>query len=68
MWGRKYSLCGTPDFTLFGKFMISPIRYEYIILNLSVLGLMFVYGLMTDLFAWISLTALSQTYFTVKGH
>ena len=55
------TLSGTPDFTPFGEFMISPIHY--ILLNLSVVGPMTVVnGLMTGLFACISLTALSRTY------
>ena len=59
-----WSCYGTPDFTPFGEFMISPIRYFslYILLNLSVLGLCLQIK-DSGLFAWISLTALSQTYF-----
>ena len=57
------TLSGTHDFTPFGELMISPIHYIYIILlNLSVFGL-FVRINDSGLFAWISLTALSQTYF-----
>ena len=54
------TLSGTPDFTPFGEFMISPIHYSiYTLQKLSVLGLC----LRIDdsgLFACISLTVLSQ--------
>ena len=53
-------LSGTPDFTPFGEFMISPIHYIYTIylLNLSGLG-QCVWLNDSGQFAWISLTALS---------
>ena len=52
---------GTPDFTPFGEFMISPIDYyiHYIICQFWD----YVYGLMTGLFSWICPTAFSRTYF-----
>ena len=51
--GQEMSFYGTPDFTPFGEFMISPIHYyiHYIICQSKD----YVYGLMTGLFAWISL-------------
>ena len=74
-WGKSWrvshvgqemlTLSGTPDFTPFGEFMIVLIRYIYIycvLLNLSVLGLC-LQNNDSGLFAWISLTALSRTYF-----
>ena len=50
-----HSLWGVHDFT-------HSLYIHHILLNLSVLRIN-VYGLMTGLFAWISLTALSRTYF-----
>ena len=44
------TLSGTPDFTPFGEFMISPYMHYIICLSKD-----YVYGLMTGLFAWISL-------------
>ena len=44
--------------------MISPIYRHYILLNLSVLGLCLRIN-DSGLFAWISLTALSRTYFII---
>ena len=58
------TLSGTPDFTPFGEFMISPIHYIYILLNLSVLKLYLQIN-NSGLLAWINLTALSRTYFIV---
>ena len=43
------TLSGTPDFTLFGELII----YTYIICQSKD----YVYGLITDLFAWVSLAA-----------
>ena len=54
-----YYLTATPDFIPFREFLISPINciisqyWDY------------VYALMTGLFAWNSLTALSRPYFTI---
>ena len=59
------NLSGTPDLIPFGEFMISPIHY--ILLNLSVLGL-FLRINDSGLFAWISLTALSRTYFIIFSY
>ena len=60
------TLSGKPDFTPFGEFMISPIHYiyniHYILLNLPVFGLCLQIN-DSGLFAWISRTALSLTYF-----
>ena len=61
---------GTPDFIPFGEFTISPIHYIYIIyliVNLSALGLCLQVN-NSGLFAWISLTALSRTYFIITIH
>ena len=60
---KMLTLSGTPDFTPFGEFMISPIRYNYIhyiLLNLSVLGLCL------RINDWIGLTVLSRTYFIIQ--
>ena len=66
MWGRKCSLFPeTHHFTPFGEFKVSPIHYIYYVICQSE-DYMYVYGLMTGLFAWISLTALSGTYF-IRG-
>ena len=51
------TLSGTPELTLFGEFMISPIHY--MLLNLSVLELCLRIN-DSGLFAWISLIALSH--------
>ena len=53
------TLSGTTDFIPFGEFMISPIRL-YIHFCQSWDN---VYVLLTGLFVWISLTALSAIYF-----
>ena len=55
------TLSGTLDFTHFGEFMISPIHFITYI-NLSVLRSRLRIN-DSGLFAWISLTALSRTYF-----
>ena len=57
------TLSGTHDFTPFGEFMISPIHYLYIIYYWICQFYDYVYGLMTGLFAWISLTALPRGSF-----
>ena len=54
------TLPGTPDFTPFGEFMISLIHYIY---TLYINELVSFVGL----FAWISLTAWSLTYFISHG-
>ena len=56
------TLSGTPDFTPFVEFLSHDLSHSlymhYIICQYED----YVYGLMTGLFAWISLTALSRTY------
>ena len=52
---------GTPDLTL--EFMISPINYYIYLYYIMCQSWDYVFELMTGLFAWISLTALSHTYF-----
>ena len=49
------TLSGTPDFTTFGELMISSIRYMYIIYITECVSLRAIHGLMTGLFARISL-------------
>ena len=61
-------LSGTPDFTPFGEFMISPIHYIYIKYYWICQSWDYVYGLVTGLFAWISLAALSRTYLLYISH
>ena len=58
-------LSGTPDFTPFGEFMILLLNI-YIVYYWICQFNDYVYWLMTDLFAWISLAALSRTYFIIK--
>ena len=59
-------LSGTPDFTPFREFKISPIHDIYILQNLSVLGLCLrIHD--SGLFAWISQTALSRIYFIIAA-
>ena len=53
-------------YTFIGEFMISPIHYIYIIYYWICNFSDYVYGWMTGLFVWISLTALSRTYFIYK--
>ena len=48
------TISGTPDFTPFGEFMISPIHYTYTLYITEFVSLRTVYGLMT---------ALSWTFF-----
>ena len=57
MWQEIQTISGTPDFTPFGEFMISPIRYIYII-YLAVLGLLGLRITDSGLLAWISLLGL----------
>ena len=60
------TLCGTADFTPLGEFMISPIHYIYIIYYRICQFYVYVYRLMTGLFAWISLMlCLRRILFTV---
>ena len=58
------TLSGTPDFAPFGEFMISLTHYMYISGFVSFRTMFTDYGL----FAWISPTALSQTYFIIWAH
>ena len=60
------TLSGTPDFTSF-EFIILLIRYAYTLYYWICQFKDYVYGLMTlvCLLAWISLAALSRTYFIV---
>ena len=61
-----FTRSGTPDFTPFGEFMIVLISLyidlHCVLLNLSALGLCLRIN-DSGLFAWISLAALSRTYF-----
>ena len=57
MWQEMLTISGPPDSTPFGEFMISPIRYIYII-YLAVLGLLGLRITESGLFAWISLLGL----------
>ena len=55
----KAHFSDTPDFTRFGEFMILPIHYNiYTLQNWSVLCI-----IDSGLFAWISVTIFSRTYF-----
>ena len=60
------TLSGTPDFTPFGEFMISSIHYRTLYITEFVsFRTMCLRINDSDLFAWISLTALSWTSFIV---
>ena len=64
---ERLTLSGTHAFTLFGEFMISPIHYIY---TLHITEFVSFRTMFTDygLFAWISQTALSRTYFILCNH
>ena len=63
MWGKKCYYFGNTWFH-YGEFMILCIYcILYLLLNVSFLGLCYI--LMSGLFAWTSLTALSQTYLII---
>ena len=59
------TLSGTLDFTPFGEFMISPIHYIY--MNVSDLGLCLQIN-DSGMFAWISRTTWSRTYFVTLSY